>query len=242
MTMNHLLNKRPTSVFLHGGGFPAFWYTLGYAYEIYYNYKSYNKTVMSKTNMTFSNLKTENIRIGGYSAGALAAAVIACFKHKYDNHSFPIQWLLSTCKNVSYLCTLGNISKAVDEMMENILPLNAHLIAEANQLELIVCDPNDSYNIKVFKKWSTRIELIKCIVASAHIPYISGGFYADNEFKYIDGTFCKDLYNNINNNYDIIIEHAYSCGPIENMQCIDEETALRKFEQGKFDAMKMMLF
>lgn len=240
----HNSKKTKHSLFLRGGGFPAFWYMLGYGYELYFNNHKYERTHLNKTNKHFTNFQkrlTKDYKVGGFSAGALAAVLLVCYKDNPNYKNYPLNLVIKSCMDEVPLCKYGSISKAVENMMNNSLPDNAHEIANKHNLELIMCDAKNNYATKLVNHWDSKEDLVQCLVASSHIPFVSGGFYPSKNNTCIDGMFCKDLNETIRANYDHVVMHKYPPIYVENMSIIDKKAALKKFDQGRIEAMKSIL-
>ena len=137
----------PKGIICQGGGFSSFWYCLG---------KIYHK-----------NEKHSFHSVDGFSSGAIIATLIVCM------NEINIQdLLLASFKNKSF-----GLAKAVYNILDMILPENAHLIAN-KKLGIILCNPS-TFEGEVIRNWTSREMLINCVVASTYIPYISGVSYVD---------------------------------------------------------------
>lgn len=155
-------------VIIEGGGFPAFWYGLGYGSNLV---KHIRPTV-----------------IGGYSAGSLAAAIIVC-------SDLTVSEVVEVYGGTLSFNRCGGIAKFVTSMMDNVMPPDAHIRAN-DKLAVVMCDPNNNYKCKVISKWNSRDELIKSLVASCYIPCmmdIECFKLADETYKCQDAVFSRNL-------------------------------------------------
>lgn len=127
-----------------------------------------------------------NIRgIIGTSAGALSAVYIACnidlktWKNTYYESKYAYQNGKSLFETIKYI-------------NERILPLNAHLLCNNYNVE-IVATKISIYGLStiIFKNFSSRNELLECILASICMPFIINSKFPfcqkiNNEY-FIDG-------------------------------------------------------
>lgn len=153
-------------VIFEGGGFPAFWYGIGYGSKLI---KEINPCI-----------------VAGYSAGALVASLLVC-------SDFTIEHLLEVYNDASTFNKCGGISRFVTLMMDNLLPKDAHYKA-TNKLAIIVCDPNNNSKCKIISKWESRDDLIKCLVASCYIPCMMECLrITDERYQCRDAIFSNNL-------------------------------------------------
>lgn len=167
-------------VIFEGGGFPAFWYGIGYGSKLI---KQINPCL-----------------IAGYSAGALVAAVLVCSDYTIDD-------LVELYSEASTFNKCGGISRFVTSMMENILPTDAHTRAN-DKLAIIVCDPNNNSKCKIISKWESCDELIKCLVASCYIPCMMECLrMTDERYDCRDAIFSTDL-PDVLDCFNIVVHHT----------------------------------
>jgi hypothetical protein len=189
-------------IICEGGGFSSFWYCLG---------KIYHK-----------NEKYRFHKIDGFSSGAIIATLIVCINEININ-----DLLIASLKNKSF-----SLAKGVYNILDMLLPENAHLIAN-NKLGIILCNPV-TFEAEVIRNWESREMLINCVVASTYIPYISGFSYVDPIYKCIDGWFSKNL-DDIYKDHLIVKSHRFSI--FQQLFYISADSAKKLFEDGITDSI-----
>ena len=171
-TYKNYKNTLPTSppfsthIYIKGGGLKAFWYNLGFIHHYlkYHNYKT----------------------LGGYSSGSLVAAVTLC--------DIDINELHHLAYHISTTTKLGYYSHGVRNILDSLLPYNAHNIL-SHKLEIIVCDPSNKFYSKKISSWNSRDHLIDCLVSSCFIPLLSDTTHiCDRNTGFIDGGLSLDLH------------------------------------------------
>lgn len=164
-------------IVFEGGGFPAFWYGLGYGSEL-----------LQYESPTF---------LAGYSAGALVAAVLCCCNRDVES-------IVQIYTNLSLAGRFWGMERLIETMMETILPQNAHEKAN-KKLGIILCDPNNNSKCKLITRWDCRSDLIKCLISSCYIPCLMGCTRCSDElYQCRDPIFSYDLRSYLTN-FDIII-------------------------------------
>ena len=129
-------------ILCEGGGFSSFWYCLGKLSDL--------------------KAKGEFESVDGFSSGAIVATISICMDEIKVS-----KILLASIKSKAF-----DLSHTVYRILDNLLPPNAHLIAN-KKLGIIICDPY-THKAIVIREWATRERLIECVVASTYIPHISG--------------------------------------------------------------------
>lgn len=209
-------------LFLEGGGFPAFWYIFGFGNEL-----------MRNTFM-YSNKESIN-KIGGYSAGAIAATLICC--HDYTNKKMiDKERVIDVCKVCISKYKIGKLEEIVRKMMHELLPMNAHKMANG-KLVLMLCDPSNKYRARMVRQWDNRTNLIDCVVASTFIPLLSKFQYKDSVYGCIDGGFCMNRTETIKEEFDIICSYSSSSSYVENIIPIEEKDVEKNYMKGQLDAL-----
>jgi len=101
----------------------------------------------------FMFLRDKPKHIMGYSAGVLVSVFIAC--------NIDIQVVIDSALHVLPKCSFGKMSKVIFEFVDNVLPHNAHLIAQ----HYVKIALGDAYcKTKIVDTWNTRNELIQCFI------------------------------------------------------------------------------
>lgn len=189
-----------------GGGFHAFWYSLGRA------------TVLEH------NMHT----IIGYSSGAIVAALICSLPS-------PIQFntvLVAALKAKRKVGTkIGSLYLVVKELLESLLPEDAHILC-TGRCGIILCDPKLWFYSKIIRAWSSREDLINCIIASTYIPFIIGPTAVDPHFSCIDGGACMDL-DHLRFNSSVTTQNKKcTASTIDVLFPISAGRALKEYEAG----------
>lgn len=154
------------NIVFEGGGFPAFWYGLGYGIEF---------------------LKNERPAfLAGYSAGALVATLFTC-------SNVDIETVVELYGSMPLGTRFGGMAHFVTTVMQQALPPDAHVYANG-YLGVILCDPDNSSKCKMVDRWHSRDELIRCLVASCYIPCFTGCTrLSDETYRCRDAVFSSDL-------------------------------------------------
>lgn len=164
-------------VLFKGGGFPALWYEIGMGKAMI---KDIKPSLMA-----------------GYSAGAIAAT-ISCFPE------INIDQILEVGVSLIPKGRIGMFANSTTCMMDQLLPEDAHIRA-SGLLGIILCDPKNGNKSRIVTQWSSRDELIQCLVASSYIPCFSScGRLSDPIYGCRDGFFSNDL-QNIIKDFDLTI-------------------------------------
>ncbi len=196
-------------VVFEGGGFPAFWYGLGYGLELLEN----------ETPTMFA----------GYSAGSLVAAVLCCCSLDVDS-------IIQMYTKLPFGSRFWGMERFIETVMDMILPPNAH--EEANKkLGIILCDPNNDSKCKLVRHWECRAELIKCLIASCYIPCLMGCSRCSDElYQCRDPIFSNDLRTYLLN-FEVVVgypvpENFNILRFCENMNITSRDRSLMLFEWG----------
>ena len=115
------------------------------------------------------------------------------------------------------------------ELLEELLPEDAHEKVK-NKLDILVCDPGDYFKGKTENKWSTREDLIKDIVSSCYVPFLSEFGLKDGKTGYLDGGLCMDI-DLILKKYVNVVE-CKGLGYMDVLRTVSSEKALEYYEQG----------
>lgn len=211
-------------VVFEGGGFPAFWYGLGYGLKMIENREMYI--------------------LSGYSAGALVAAILVCCYCDSNSNSKSVNDL-----NLDFIVRLygetqtssrfGRMSGLVTTMMCKLLPSDAHKRAN-NRLGVILCDPNRDSKCRIVTNWDSRDELIQCLVASCYIPCFMGCIrMSDETYECRDALFSTNLPDVLNCFHEVVSYRPYvgfDLGRLcENMSATSHERTLSLLEEGRKD-------
>ncbi len=165
-------------IIFEGGGFPAFWYGLGYGIEL-----------LKDNTPTFC---------AGYSAGALVAVILTC-------SNVEIERVIELYGNMPLGTRFGGMAEFIASMMNNVLPLDAHVYANG-YIGIILCDPNNNSKCKMVTKWESRDDLIQCLVASCYIPCFMGcARFSDELYQCRDAVFSSDLSTFLRDNFDLVV-------------------------------------
>lgn len=193
-----------------GGGFHAFWYSLGKG---------------SVLRERFSSIK-------GWSSGAMSAVLLATLPR--IDFAEVISAALKTKDNVSM--EFGGLHRVVAYFLDLLLPEDAHLTCSGT-LGIILCDPRECFRGRVVSTWASRSDLISCVVASTYFPGIVGACPTDPCYGCIDGGLSwnlKDL------TLSAFTTTGPAVGFIECFKPITEDQALDLFERGMYDAIKLI--
>jgi hypothetical protein len=194
---------------IEGGGFPAFWYCLGYG-------KQYIKQNKPKL-------------IAGYSSGSIVAVLLL----------FPelnILDILETYVSYIHCCNIFSLEYCVRNMMNDILPEDAYKLANG-KIGIILCEPHNYNKCKMVIHWNNNEELIDCLVASCYNPCIMNGIcsHTDNKYNCRDAIYSCDLQTFINNFQVVIAKPRMYRGILDfinNFFPLSAENAIILFEQG----------
>ena len=192
-----------------GGGFPAFWYSLGHVSIVY---------------------DTTKI-IEGYSSGALAAIFIIFFD---DNLERIIKVSLDSYDEtkVGLYGLFGiSLSDVIYTMPDNFLPVDAHIQAEG-RLGIIITSLK--LHGTIVRTWASRDDLIACVVASCFIPGVSDFSICDPIYKSFDGGFAMNLSDLCRGKR--IIESTLETGNLEQLRPISKERAREIYIIGRYEA------
>ena len=200
--MNTLLCK--------GGGFPAFWYTLGYGSVVYNDQKI----------------------IEGYSSGALAATIILFF----DNNLEEVIKVASESYDETHIGLFGIcLSDVIYKMLDKFLPIDAHIPVEG-RLGIIISSLK--MNGTIVRKWASRDELIDCVIASCFIPCISDFVgICDPIYKSVDGGFSMNLSELCHGKQ--FIESTIETSYFGQLRRISKQRAIEIFNIGRQEALTL---
>jgi len=171
------------TVLLRGGGFPAFWYNYGYGCAIYNQVSCFV----------------------GYSAGALCATIL----------TFPdlaMQNVLDEALRLRSDVRLGHLDYVITKFLDQLLPEDAHTQANG-KLGIILCRPCNMMKAEVVSHWSSRRELIACVVASSFCPGLVSCGLVDPVYGSVDGGLSCDL-SAFSSSVSFVID---SCPPVNFM-------------------------
>lgn len=202
--MSHL--KKDNSVMLcEGGGFQAFWYSLGRG----------------------SILQKHMHSVYGYSSGAIVAAIICSLPH-------PIcfETVVTAAIRAKYTVapSIGKIELTIENFLDRILPSNAHILC-SGRCHIILCDPKKMFYSKIVNSWTSRKELIRCVIASAYVPFIVGNFAVEPCYSCIDGWMSIDL-RKITDGMITISDRDNKVNMMDHFFHISIAEAFKLFEQG----------
>ena len=219
-------------ILIEGGGFPAFWYNYGYGYKLL-------KNIKTKTDCS-SNM------LVGYSAGALVSAILIFDEIEIDDVIKISTNILNDYSNRNI--GLGFLGRIITNMFNEILPNDAH-IKSNNKLGIILCDPNNDNKCKLVSQWTSKEELIQCLVSSCYIPFFTGcGRLTDEYYNCRDAIFSSNL-ESFKNDYNIIIKQQYEdirygflriCSIYKNLQIPSYENAMINLRDGVNDCKKVL--
>tara|TARA_B100001769_G_scaffold195119_1_gene155557 strand:+ start:45389 stop:46069 length:681 start_codon:yes stop_codon:yes gene_type:complete len=176
MTNDDIYNQQ-NHILIEGGGYPAFWYCLGYC-------KQYIKSTTPKF-------------IAGYSAGSIVAVLLLL-------PDITLIDILEIYVNNITCCIFCSLESNIRKMM-NILPNNTYKLANT-KIGIILCEPRNNNKCKMVINWNSNEELIDCLVASCYNPCITNGIFStvDNKYNCRDAIYSSNLQEFINNfNYTI---------------------------------------
>lgn len=199
-------------IVFEGGGFPAFWYGLGYGMKF---------------------LDTDRPAFfAGYSAGALVATLLTC-------SNVDIETIVDLYRNMPLGTRFGGMANFVTTMMEKALPPDAHVYANG-YVGVILCDPNNNSKCKMVSHWDSREELIRCLVASCYIPCFTGcARLSDEIYDCRDAVFSSDL-STFLSGFHVVVSHSNPeksgvtrfC---ENLAVVSPDNAWALMETGAID-------
>lgn len=151
----------------HGGGFHAFWYSLGMA------------SVLEKRMDTLI----------GYSSGAMVACLICSLQ---STICFDTVMLAALETKYEIDVSIGRLHYVVRHFLNKLLPEDAHIRC-SGRCGVILCDPKKLFHSRIINSWDSREDLINCIVASTYVPFLVGPCLVDPHYSCIDGALCVDL-------------------------------------------------
>ena len=200
------------NIVFEGGGFPAFWYGLGYGMKFLENEKP-----------TF---------LAGYSAGALVATLLTC-------SNIDMETVVELYGNMPLVTRFGVRANFVTTMMEKSLPPDSHIYA-SGYLGVILCDPNNNSKCKMVSRWDSRDELIRCLVASCYIPCFTGCTrLSDETYDCRDAVFSSDLRTFLSDFNEVVSRSvpkdtgfARFC---ENLAVVSQDNTWTLMEKGAID-------
>lgn len=193
-----------------GGGFHAFWYSLGKG----------------------SVLRDHVQSVRGWSSGAMAAVLLVALP-QIDFVSL-ISVALETKQNVRI--GLGRLHLVVAYFLDKLLPHDAHLTC-TGALGIILCDPRQCFCGRVETAWSSRAQLIACVVASTYVPGLVGMRLTDPLYRCVDGGISCNLKRLSANTWTT---KGPPAGFLESFRPITKEHAFDLFERGRQDAIKFL--
>lgn len=197
-----------------GGGFPAFWYGLGYG-------------------MKFLENETPSF-MAGYSAGALVATLLTC-------SNVDIETIVDLYRDMPLGTRFGGMANFVTTTMEKALPPDAHIYANG-YVGVILCDPNNNSKCKMVSRWNSRNELIRCLVASCYIPCFTGcARLSDETYDCRDAVFSSDLSTFLSGFKEVvgrsIPEKSMFASFCENIAVVSQDSTLALMEAGAIDCI-----
>jgi|AntRauTorckE5430_2_1112549.scaffolds.fasta_scaffold02707_9 hypothetical protein len=165
----------------------------------------------------FMFMRDKPKHIMGYSAGVLVSVFIVC--------NIDIQVVIDSALHVLPKCSFGKMSKVIFEFVDNVLPHNAHLIAQ----HYVKIALGDAYcKTKIVDTWNTRNELIQCF-----IPMLMDFDYKDPMYHCLDATFAHDLDHYRNKKGILRVSRPTTIfQQIINMFTIDKQSAIKLYEEG----------
>lgn len=148
-----------------GGGFPAFWHCMGSGHAIGPH------------------------RYVGWSSGAIAAVLLVTIPQ------ITFTELVRAALDTRHAVHLGfgRLRYGIEHFLDALLPKDAHSICNG-ALEIILCDPRKLFCARIETFWSTREQLIGCVVASSWVPGFVGMRFTDPLYGCMDGGFCLNLW------------------------------------------------
>ena len=197
------------NIVFEGGGFPAFWYGLGYGMEL-----------LEHERPAF---------LAGYSAGALVATLLTCSNVDIDT-------VVQLYGSMPLGTRFGGMADFVTAMMEKALPPDAHVYA-SGYLGIILCEPDNNSKCKMVSRWDSRDELIRCLVASCYIPCFTGCTrLSDETYRCRDAVFSSDLSTFLENFNEVVrrsnAEHLGIARLCENLAVVSQDHVWRLLETG----------
>ena len=141
---------------IEGGGFPAFWYCLGFSKE----YIQYNSPKL----------------IAGYSSGSIVAVLLLL-------PTINLVHITEAYINYIHCCNICSLEYCIRNMMNDILPEDTYKLANG-KIGIILCEPRNHNKCKLIIHWNNNEELIDCVVASCYNPCIMNGFSSHTDNKY----------------------------------------------------------
>lgn len=129
-------------VIVGGGGFPQFWYAIGFG-----------RALIADRQPSL---------IAGMSAGSLVAALLVLSDHSIED-------IMDVCVALVRESRPGAMAKVIKNMMDSLLPPDAHTAADGH-LGIVVSDPRNGRKCRLITTWDSRDQLISCLIASCYIP------------------------------------------------------------------------
>ena len=161
---------RDCDLVLPGGGFSAFWFELGCAYD--------------RVN--------EHTRVGGWSAGVLAAIALLCIErgpHIEDRIIFFAK--VRDAARLAQERAKRPIERMLFHFLDILLPSDAHLRCSGRLLILVT---TTSLSPRAHSHWHSRYELIRCAIASCHIPLLTSWSLLETHYISFDGGLSRFLH------------------------------------------------
>lgn len=131
---------------------------------------------------------------------------------------------------------LGRLHYVVAYFLDKLLPHNAHILCEGT-LGIILCDPRRCFRARVETSWSSRTQLIDCIIASTYVPGFVGMTLTDPLYRCVDGGFSTDLRSL---RAGVWTTRGPPAGFLESFRPITSEHALDLFQRGRRDAINQL--
>lgn len=143
-------------------------------------------------------LISDNTVIAGASGGSIAA-VVTCLQPFIS-----FEFALTSCEYVSKQCliqqqTQGNLRVYLEQVLDMILPINAHEIINSRKSKCIISyqEVYPDYQSKHISYFTSRLHLIQVILASCNIPFyfntnMNPFIRLENTFN-IDGFFASSF-------------------------------------------------
>ena len=130
---------------IEGGGFPAFWYCLGYG-------KQYIKVNKPKF-------------IAGYSAGSIVAVLLL-----FPNLN--ILDILETYITYIHCCNIFSLEYCIRNMMNDILPEDTYKLANG-KIGIILCEPRNYNKCKMVIHFEWLMGILVCVQGPKSISQLS---------------------------------------------------------------------
>ena len=117
-------------------------------------------------------------RLGGASSGSLVAAALACDTDPRDLRDAFLQ-AASQARERPFLGPIGRLGRIVGDIMDGLLPADAHQRCDGGRLNISVCRAEGPLwytglrNLRL-STWSSREDLLQALQVSCHLPLVSG--------------------------------------------------------------------